>query len=68
MVTPHASGPKVGPAADDSRQQELLRQWLRLSREVLSPEELLQLFDDTRCALGTEPTTALESDSRDGPA
>jgi hypothetical protein len=66
MVTPQASGPNNGLAADYSRQRELLRRWLRLSREVLGPEDLLQLFDDTRRALGAEPT-ARQSDSRDGP-
>ena len=66
MVTPKGSGPKNGLAVDYSQQRELLSRWLRLSREVLGPEELLQLFDDTRRALGTGPTTALASDSRDG--
>jgi hypothetical protein len=61
MSMTKASSPKDGLAADVSRLQELLRRWLRLSREVLGPEELLKLFDDTRRALGVEPA-APESD------
>jgi hypothetical protein len=45
-------------AADDDeveRLRELLLRWLRLRWEVLTPEELDQLYEDTRRALAGEP-------------
>jgi hypothetical protein len=39
--------------ADDEleRLRELLRRWMRMKKEVLTPEELAQLYEDTRRAL-----------------
>ncbi|HET6575483.1 MAG TPA: hypothetical protein VFG68_17905 [Fimbriiglobus sp.] len=55
MDVVQASSSKTAPVADAPHHRELLRRWLRLSREVLTPEELVQLFDDTRRALDAEP-------------
>ena len=55
MDVAQADGPKAGFVEDAAHPRELLRRWLRLSREVLSSEELERLFADTRRALGPEP-------------
>lgn len=44
------------PADENRRLRALLRRWVRMEKEVLPPDELARLCDDTRRMLGeTEP-------------